>query len=333
MTDSAATLTSPNPNPKSGTGRPLGVDGLHHITALSSDVQRNYDFYAKTLGLRFLKKTVNFDDPSVYHFYFGDEFGSAGTVMTFFPRPGLAQGHVGLGQVSLTQFAVPKGSLGFWRARLEAAGRSVLTEEEVFGERRLVVLDPDGLPFAMVETLDERTPWVTGDIPATHAIRGFQGATLAVGEEASLAPVLTAVFGYRREAEVPYPGGTLVRYRSATGAASVLDLHVAPGLAEGVEAAGTVHHVAFSVPNRAAQQQIREAVAALGLRVTAQIDRDYFYAIYFRTKAGILFEVATEEPGFATDEPLEHLGESLRLPQQHEPRRAAIEASLVPIVR
>ena len=235
----------------------------------------------------------------------------------------------------MTHFSVPNGALGFWRARLESAGARVLAEEEAFGEKRLIALDPDGLPFALVAGSDaaaEAGPlWTSDEIGADAAITGFQGVTLAVEEEETTAAVLTDLFGYARVAEEPAPEGRRVRYRAEGGAgrrAAVVDLHVTEGLQQGLDGAGTVHHVAFSVPNKAAQAAMMDKIALAGHRVTQQIDRDYFWAIYFRTQAGILFEVATDEPGFAVDEDPAHLGESLRLPAQYEAYREKIEAAL-----
>ncbi|MCI4661925.1 MAG: ring-cleaving dioxygenase [Neomegalonema sp.] len=306
--------------------------GLHHITAISNGAQKNLDFYTQVLGLRFIKKTVNFDDPTVYHLYFGDELGSPGTAMTFFPWEHLPQGRIGTGQVSITQFAVPPGALDFWRTHFDETGTPIASDEVLFDEKRLVIEDPDGLLLALVETDDPRAPWTGSGIGSDHAIRGFHGATLSITEERKLAGILTEVFGYTRESEQSFAAGSQIRYRAASGAASVLDLHVAPGMARGQEAAGTVHHIAFSVPDETAQAEVREALLARGQHVTEVIDRDYFKAIYFRTPTGILFEVATDTPGFTVDEPKESLGQRLCLPAQHEPHRAQIEASLPELV-
>lgn len=308
------------------------VAGLHHVTAISGAAQGNYDFYVKALGLRFIKKTVNFDDPSAYHFYFGDAVGSAGAIMTFFPWEGARPGRVGAGQVAITQFAAPEGSLGFWRERLPEYGARVVVEEELFGEKRLVATDPEGMIFAIVEVSgDDRAPWTGGGVAPAQAIRGFRGVTLAIREEGLTRRILEQAFGYAQTASTPLQDGALTRLRAARGAADVVDLHVDAGMAMGVEGAGVVHHVAFSVKDRAEQDAVRRAILALGQPVTPPIDRDYFFAIYARTPSGVLFEVATEEPGFAVDEPVEALGTALKLPKQHEPRRAEIEAALPPL--
>lgn len=316
------------------------IAGLHHVTAISGDPQRNLDFYARALGLRLVKRTVNFDDPTTYHLYYADEMGTPGSVMTFFPWPNAPQGRVGVGQVTLTHYAAPIGSLNFWEERLARAGARVLAREALFAEPRLIALDPDGLPFAIVETADsagQQTPWITDEIPAAFALRGFHGVTLALDDAAGTAAVLTEIFGYREVGETDAPGGAqngrVIRFRAGGDGdrAAVVDLHEATGMARGGDGVGTVHHVAFSVPDRAAQQAVRRRLAAAGHHVTPQIDRDYFWAIYFRAPGGVLFEVATDEPGFDRDEPRDQLGQALKLPERYEPARARIEAALPPL--
>jgi glyoxalase family protein len=301
--------------------------GLHHVTAVTASAQANHAFYAGALGLRFVKRTVNFDDPTAYHLYFGDETGAAGTVMTFFAWTDMRRGRVGAGQVSVTQFAAPKGSLDFWADRLPGHGATLLGRETVMGEERLRFADPDGLVFAIVAVDDPRAPWTTPDIGADVALRGFRGVTLSLRDGAGVAAVLRDVFGYARAGEE----GGLTRWRLGDAPSGVVDLDVDFSAAPGMEGAGVVHHVAFAVADRAAQARVRERMQAAGLRVTPSIDRDYFWAIYARTPGGVLFEVATEEPGFTADEPREFLGQSLRLPRQHAPRRAEIERLLPPL--
>ncbi|MEM1313272.1 MAG: VOC family protein [Pseudomonadota bacterium] len=305
------------------------VTGLHHVTAIAGDPRRNAAFYARALGQRLVKKTVNFDDPGTYHLYYGDEIGAAGTVMTFFPWANAPQGAIGAGQVSITQYAVPEGALPFWRERLPAMGaRLVKDEEVVFGERRAVFADPDGLLLALVETDDPRAPWLVEGVTADVATRGFHGVTLALAESESTAKILEGPLGYEAAGVEAIGGGELRRYRRADGVAAIVDLHADPAMARGREGVGTVHHVAFSVPDSAAQDVVRKALLGLGLQVTPQIDRQYFNAIYTRTPGGVLFEVATEDPGFARDEEVAHLGEALKLPDQYEAYRDRIEAAL-----
>ena len=301
--------------------------GLHHVTAITGSAQHNHDFYTRGLGLRLVKQTVNFDDPGAWHLYYADGTGTPGSVMTFFAWPGGRPGRQGAGQVSVTQFAVPRGSLPFWRAHLPAHGATLLGEGEAFGEARLMAADPDGLPLALVETDDPRTPWTTPAIGEGVAIRGFRGVTLRVGDPAGIAPVLTGALDYTQG---PREGNT-TRYTAPTPA-GIVDVEADPAAAPGRDGAGAVHHVAFRVADRATQARVRARLMGLGLRVTEAIDRDYFWAIYTRTPSGVLVEVATDEPGFAVDEAPEALGTALKLPRQHEHLRARIEQVLPPLV-
>lgn len=303
------------------------INGLHHVTAISGAPQENFDFYASLLGQRFVKKTVNFDDPSTYHLYYGTESGAPGTIMTFFPWSDIPKGRIGAGQVAITQFAVPKGSLPFWNARLVAAGTRVLAQERAFDAARLVFEDPHGLVLALVEADDARSPWLAGGIAEDVAIRGFHGVTIALHEPGQTRAVLENVLEYVPAGEEAFGDGTLIRLTNGQKA-GVVDLHIDPNLPKGLNGAGTIHHVAFSTPNRAAQVEVQAKLRAAGQHVTEQIDRDYFWAIYSRMPEGVLFEVATDEPGFDVDEPLETLGASLRLPRQHEEKRAWIEKNL-----
>lgn len=308
------------------------VRGLHHVTAITGSAQRNHDFYVHGLGLRLVKQTVNFDDPGAWHLYYADGAGSPGSVMTFFAWPGGRAGRQGAGQVAVTQFAVPPGALPFWRERLAAEGAELASEpESPFGEPRILFSDPDGLRLALVETPDPRAPWTTDAVGPEHAVRGFHGVTLALREGETTARILEAAFGYVETESAPAGGGRVTRWRRPDGVAGVVDLHVDPAMRAGREGVGAVHHVAFSVPDPAAQARVREALADLGLQVTPPIDRQYFQAIYARTPGGVLFEVATETPGFAVDEPVERLGAALRLPARYEAHRARIEAALPPL--
>lgn len=313
------------------------VASLHHITAIAADAQANHDFYTEALGLRLIKKTVNFDDPSAHHLYYGDRVGSPGTALTFFPFPGASRGAPGLGEAVLTQFSVPPGALDFWAERLGGFGAPIRARETLFGEERLVSEDPDGAGFALVAAAEDPRAggdalWTTGEVGADRAIRGFHGVTLALGDAEGTARILTEGFAYRRveEAATGADGdqpARLIRYLGE-GPGSIVDILEAPGLRRARSGAGSVHHVAFRVATFEAQQEVQARLAALGHPTTPQIDRNYFWSIYFRTPGGVLFEVATEGPGFLVDEPVERLGSGLMLPAQYEADRARIEAAL-----
>ena len=298
------------------------IKGLHHVTSLASDARANNAFFTGPLGLRRVKKTVNFDAPDVYHLYYGDETGTPGTVMTYFPFPNAARAPKGAGEVGVTQFAVPEGALGWWKERLGAG-----EETAAFGERTLQFDGPDGERFALIETPgDDRAPW-TADVPADHAIRGFRGASMRVRDGGATGELLRFM-GYE-EAE---RDGATVRYAVPGGnGADRIDVETLPGAPRAGQGAGSVHHIAFAVENRARQLEVREALIDTGYQVTPVIDRDYFWAIYFRTPGGVLFEVATNEPGFDRDEDTAHLGEVLKLPSQHEHLRSALERHLQPL--
>lgn len=298
----------------------LPINGLHHVTSLASDPQVNSDFFTKALGLRRVKKTVNFDAPDVYHLYYGDAAGTPGSVMTYFPFPHIAKGRHGTGEVGETVFAIPQGSLGFWKDRLGGE------EATSFGETRLRFAGPDGDQFALVETDDAREGW-TGTVDADHAVRGFRGASLRLRDGGATGELLRFM-GYEQEATE----GNLTRWRVPNGnGADIIDIETLPGTESARQGGGSVHHIAFSTPDRASQDEVRRALLDTGWQVTPPIDRDYFWAIYFRTPGGVLFEVATAEPGFDRDESFAHLGEGLKLPTQHEPLRARLEQHLQPI--
>lgn len=305
--------------------------GLHHITAIAGDAKRNFNFYSKILGLRFIKKTVNFDDPGTYHFYFGDETGSAGTILTFFPWGNdIPQGRRGSGMATEIGYSVPKGSLEKWVERFEKYNVIYNKPAEKFGERYLTFLDPDGLKLELIEssTPDNRIPWETDEVKADIATRGFHNITLTLNDKTGTANVLTNIFGYKlinQEAN---------RYRYATNAvesASIVDIVELKDEKRGHGANGTVHHVAFRVKDDETLMTMRNKVADAGLNITPQIDRNYFHSLYFREPGGVLFEIATDNPGFMIDESLEDLGKGLKLPAQYESRRSDIEAHLVPI--
>lgn len=305
------------------------IQGLHHITSLASDAQVNNDFFTKALGLRRVKKTVNFDAPEVYHLYYGDEKGTPGTVMTYFPFPHAARGRPGAGEVGTTRFSVPEGALGYWRERLARMGVAGLTESGSFGEKSLSFVGPDGDAFALVEHPgDDRVPWVGTDVPADQAVRGFHSASMRLQDEGATAELLKFM-GYEEAAK---DGAVTRLIRPDGNEANVIDLETLPVAPSSRQGAGSVHHIAFAVEDRARQLAVRKALMDTGYQVTPVIDRDYFWAIYFRTPGGVLFEVATNEPGFDTDEDTSHLGEALKLPTQHEHLRKTLEDHLQPIM-
>lgn len=301
--------------------------GLHHITAISSDTKRNMHFYTKVLGLRFVKQSVNQDDPGTYHLYYGDYAGSPGTILTFFPWAGLRRGRPGSGQAYATAFSVPAGSLPYWQKRFTDLKVEALAIEQRFADEVLPFLDPDGLRLELVATseADARKPAPSDVVPAEHAIRGFHGTTLGLSDALLTATVLTETMGYRLLAQ----SGHRARYTvDQGGPGTYVDLLTDPALPRGLNGAGTVHHVAFRVPDDATQEAARFVLNRSGLQVSPVIDRAYFKSIYYREPGGVLFEIATDQPGFAIDEPVETLGSKLSLPPRLEPHRAEIEAAL-----
>jgi glyoxalase family protein len=305
------------------------IAGLHHVTAMAGDPQANVDFYTGALGLRLVKKTVNFDDPGTYHLYYGDELGHPGTIMTFFPWPGARRGVQGAGQATVTGFSVPEGSLGYWMERLRRFGVAFDDPRPRLGEEVLTVLDPDGLRLELVAHAgDGRPAWSAGPVPAGKAIRGFDGVTLTEWNLDVTERVLAGTMGFRRVGEE----GDRVRFEVGPGGAGTrVDVLAAPAAKRGHVSAGTVHHVAFRAADEADQLAWREAVDGSGLSVTPVLDREYFRSIYFREPGGVLFEIATDPPGFTRDETVESLGTSLKLPPWLEESRAKIEAALPPI--
>ncbi len=303
------------------------IRGLHHVTSLASGAAANNDFFTGALGLRRVKKTVNFDAPDVYHLYYGDETGTPGTVMTYFPFPEAAGGARGAGEVGTTAFSVPKGSLGEWKNRFARRGVKGLKAGQRFGDNVLTFDGPDGEQFALVETDDDRAPWAHGGIPEDIAIRGFHSAAMRLKDDGATAELLNFM-GYQKVDT----DGDVTRFAIDGGnGADVIDVEKIPGAPQAAQGAGSVHHLAFAVENRARQLEVREALIDTGYAVTPVIDRDYFWAIYFRTPGGVLFEVATNEPGFDRDEDTAHLGEALKLPAQHRHLRERLERTLEPI--
>ena len=304
------------------------ITGLHHITSLAADARRNNRFFNDTLGLRRVKKTVNFDAPDVYHLYYGDEVGTPGSVMTYFPFANAARGQPGVGEVGDTQFAVPTGALDYWSDRLGKLGVNGLAREPLFGAQRLRFEGPDGDAFSLIESpTDQRSAWTGNGVPANAAIKGFSGAQLRLRDTGAEVELLEFMGYERAESE-----GNTTRFIMPHGnGADTIDLEAHTQAPASRQGAGSVHHIAFAVPDRAAQAEVRTALLDTGYQVTPVIDRDYFWAIYFRTPGGVLFEVATHEPGFDRDEDTAHLGQALKLPTRYEPMREQITAGLAPI--
>lgn len=302
------------------------INGLHHVTVLASTAQQNNDFFTKVLGLRRIKKTVNFDAPDIYHLYYGDETGTPGSVMTYFPFPGARRGQHGTGEVGTTAFAVPKGSLPYWRRRLVEHNVHGLSDGTRFGEDRLLFSGPDGDGLGLVEVADDpRLPWDGNGVPADAAIRGFHSAAMRLADAGATAELLHFM-GYEEQNRQ----GRITRFHVPNGNhADTIDIEEMPDAPHAGQGAGSVHHIAFSVDTPAAQLEVRKALLDTGYQVTPVIDRDYFWAIYFRTPGGVLFEVATNEPGFARDEDTAHLGEALKLPRRHEHLRARLEGGIL----
>jgi glyoxalase family protein len=308
--------------------------GIHHVTAICGDPQRNVDFYAGVLGLRLVKKTVNFDDPTAYHLYYGDEVGTPGTLMTFFAWPGARPGRVGVGQVSTTSFGVPQASLDRWADHLRRRGVAVDGPRRRLGEMVVGFEDPERLRLELVGIAEEPSgpprgrPWARGPLGAGDAIRRVDGVTLVEQGYERTAALLTDVMGMRAVAEE----GSRFRYQTAPDVwRSLVDLLCQPEGTHGAVAVGTVHHVAFRARDDEEQRRWRELLVGRGLDVTPVMDRQYFHSIYFREPGGVLFEIATDPPGFTRDEPPEGLGEALKLPPWLEDLRDSLERTLPPI--
>ncbi|MFC5061763.1 ring-cleaving dioxygenase [Actinomycetospora atypica] len=312
----------------------LAPHGLHHVTAIASDPQRNADFYTRVLGLRLVKTTVNFDSPDRYHLYYGDEAGRPSTLLTFFPWPDIERGRQGTGLTTATAFAVPPDSMGWWQQHL--AGHDVDLVEgprdrETAGrdEEVLTLRDPDGLVIDLVAAPgDTRSGWDgAAGIPVEHAVRGLHSVTLTERELDPTASLLTGLLGMTGEG-----GGGRSRFAMGSDSpGTVLDVAATADDARGLQAGGTVHHVAFRAPDGETQERWRQQLVDAGLEVTPILDRQYFTSIYFREPGGVLFEIATDQPGFDVDEPLLELGRHLKLPPWLEPDREQIERSLPPL--
>lgn len=309
------------------------VHGIHHITAISSDPQATYDFYAKTLGLRLVKKTVNQDDTATYHLFFGDKEGSPGMDLTFFTFQPAHQGRRGTGLVTTISLAVPEDSLVFWMKRFKKLKVKHDEVVEQYGIQTMMFYDHDDQRFELVGIKKERLKddgnvWTTDEISENEAIRYFDSATLSVSSLAQIEPVLLTL-GYE---QVSKDGHISLYQLPGVERAGFLQVDESPDQEQGLNMAGTVHHIAFQVKDSAEELAMREKIVRLGLYPTTVIDRFYFKSVYFRTPAGILFELATNGPGFATDESDQHLGEKLALPPFLEDQREEIEKELVPIV-
>ncbi|WP_238996603.1 ring-cleaving dioxygenase [Paenibacillus pinistramenti] len=300
--------------------------GIHHITAFAGDPQANVDFYAGVLGLRLVKKTINFDAPEIYHLYFGNEGGSPGTIITFFPAPGSRRGRIGGGQVGITTYVVPAGALPFWEERLRRFGISVMKASR-FGEDYLQFSDNEGLKLELVEREEgPASTWSFGGVPADKAIKGFGGVVLYSANSASTRKVLTEVLGMTLAGEE----NGFIRFKAQGELGNIIDVPAAD-VPWGAGGAGTVHHIAWRAKDYDEHLEWNRQVSKHGFGTTGIVERQYFKALYFREEGGILFEIATDPPGFAVDEPAEELGLELKLPSWYEPQREAIESILLPI--
>ncbi len=301
--------------------------GIHHVTAISSDPQQTIDFYNSILGLRLVKLTVNYDDPATYHLYFGDELGHPGTIFTFFPWPGAPKGRKGTGQLISTAFSIPEKALDYWTDRLKARGISLEGPNKRFGKQVLSFTDVDGqgLELVVSQGAEAKPAWKQGPVPAGFAIRGFHGVTLSEQGLEGTESLLMDVLGFRLVGEQE----NRFRYEVGnSGTGTIVDVLSQPGTSRGFVSVGTVHHVAFRTPDEYRQKEIRQEILKVNPSVTPVIDRKYFHSIYFREPGGVLFEVATDPPGFMVDETIEELGTRLMLPSWLDPQRESIEKTL-----
>ena len=309
--------------------------GLHHITAAAKEPQTNLDFYQQVLGQRLIKTTVNFDDPGTYHLYYGDYIGKPGTALTFFPWAHIPPGQPGNGETAAFAYAIPEKELSFWAARLKHFGFQPTKEDTRFNAGVLSFQDPDGLHLELITTAAEAeissvTPTSHSDVPDEKQLLGFHSVTLWLGEVESTARILTEALGMK------FIGQEGHRYRYSTETnelGQIVDIVHRPNAYSARFGSGSIHHIAFRATSDEQQLTFRETLKQIGMQVTEVIDRQYFRSIYFRIPAGVLFEIATDQPGFATDEPLEALGQQLKLPAWFEPNRAMIELRLAPIDR
>lgn len=305
------------------------ITGIHHVTALAGDPQRNVDFYTGILGLRLVKKTVNFDAPDVYHFYYGNEIGEPGTILTFFPFNDIQKGRHGKGMLNVTTFSVPITSLSFWEDRLDKANVYYKEAEERFSSEVVIYFeDPDGLGIELVFSDNDKRPGFTyGNIPLEHSIRGFYSVEIWEEGYERTAGLLITHLDHKLIAEK----GNRFRFAATDAPGNYIDIICTPDALRGLGGGGTVHHIAFSTPDKETQLSVRDKIVKGELNPTPVIDRQYFNSIYFREPGGVLFEVATATPGFAIDEDKAHLGEALKLPPQYEQHRIEIEKILIPV--
>jgi glyoxalase family protein len=304
----------------------MSVNGIHHVTAITGNAQANVDFYAGALGLRLVKRTVNFDDPLTYHLYYGTEVGAPGTILTFFAWPDAWRGRVGTGQVNATAFSVPKGSLGWWQEHFKKVRILHDAPLKRFGEEVLPFQDVDGMQLELVEAEDARPAWRGGGIPEEAAIRGVHAVTAHEEGYEMTAGLLTETLKFSPVGQE----GNRFRYKAGE-AGGIIDLICTPDGQRSRGGAGVVHHIAWRAADDAEQLAWRKTLVSAGMNVSPVLDRQYFHSIYFREPGGVLFEIATDQPGFATDEPRETLGHALKLPPWLESGRERIEAGLEPI--
>jgi len=306
------------------------MNGIHHITVMASDPQANYDFYSTILGMRFIKKTVNFDAPDVYHLYYADEVGTPGTVLTFFPFPNSRRGKRGTGEINSISFSVHSTSLHYWMNRFAELAIPFDGPKSKFGYEYISLLDPDGMKIEIVadSNVDSIMGWYNGEIPAEHSIRKFFGSTFYLSDSNATEELLSGVMG----AELISSEEKIKRYSLGINESlSFIDIIEDAKAPRAVGGAGTVHHIAWRTANDIEQLIWRKKILEHGFYPTEVVDRNYFHSIYFREPGGILFEVATDSPGFMVDESYENLGTELKLPEWHEPKRKLIEQILIPL--
>lgn len=305
------------------------VTGLHHITALTSDAEKNVNFYAGVLGLRLIKKTVNFDALEIYHLYYGNEMGSPGTILTFFPYPTIPKGRKGKGQLTVTSFSVPENSIDYWIKRFNKFEVAYADPVQRFDDLYVYFEDYDGLGLELVANKeDKRIGFTYGNVPLEYAIRGFYGMTLSLECYEKTARLLTGQMDHWPIAEE----GNRFRFSASGKPGDFVDILCTPDALQGIGGYGTIHHVAFATANDTTQGESRTKLLEYGLNITPVLDREYFHSIYFREPGGVLFEIATIPPGFMIDESLERLGESLKLPPWEEQNRKLIE-SVLPVIK